>query len=79
MKQILPILLLIVYVTAVAQQKAMSNSEKDSLYYLQHKQPHLEAGARFMSNEVYNGRQIDSFAQWGLHPQVSWVMKKGGV
>lgn len=47
------------------------------MYQLQLNKPHLDIGGRFMSNEVYNGQQVDTFAQWGFHPMLSLFTGKG--
>lgn len=76
MKYFLTITFLVVCLNLFAQQTT-DGDIKDSLYNLQLKKPHFEIGGRLMSNEVYNGQQVDSFPQWGFHPLLSLIMGKG--
>lgn len=64
-----------IFVTA--QKLELTNAERDSVFYKQLAKPHLSPGIRFMSNEVYNGLQVDSFAQPGFHPLLDFTLGKG--
>lgn len=65
------------FFSVTAQQVQISNEIRDSLYDAKFKKPHVTTGIKFMSNEVYNGQQIDSFPQSGLHSQLSFFLGKG--